>query len=799
MTQSISGLVSGLDVNSIVNQLVSIERKSQDVVKLRGQTASLALNSWGLVRNSLGSVRSAALALTRSASWLPLKASSSSSAVSVSAGTGSVTGNMSFTVDALATAGSFRSGNTLTGTTALTAADDAIFVAAGGATLGFATFASDDALALGSHTIEVTQASSAATKDGDASLAASTVITAGVNDTIDVSVNGVAKTLTIAAGTYSRSQLADAVQDAADTAGAAITASVDNSNQLVLATSREGSAATIQVTGGLALADLQLSVDGAALTGTDGKVKIDSTENVLSSIDAGGTAVLNGDAGTLTATFSGGLRVGTLTGSNASVGDGSLAAVVNAINTARAGVSAAAVQVSEGVYRLQITSNSTGALNGVNIDESELDAGVGGLTVLAEASDAKITMGSGAGAYEVTSATNTISNLLPGVSVTLKETTASAVTVTVDRDGGALADKVQGLVDALNALGGVITTSTKYDATKKLASPLTGDSGVRRLVSALSRAVTGAVDWTSFGSPGIVGLSVDKDGKYTFDRTKFLDAFADDPDAVARVFDQGATATSSYVSFVSASDRARAGTYDVEITTAAEQAADVGLEGAWPIAAPPTVKVKIGGTEVSYEVKATDTQQDVVDGLNEAFRGAELNLTASVSGTGVEIRSVDYGSSATFDVAWDGATWETYSGVDVAGTVNGVAGTGRGRTLTMGSDADSVGGLVLTISATAPGALGTITYQPGVAQRVATATLDALDSTDGYITSSENALKSRIDFIDKQVASMEDRLTAYEARLRAQFSRLETTLGTLQNQGNWLASQLASLTSNTQG
>lgn len=794
MTQSISGLVSGLDVNSIVNQLVALERRSQDLVRSRASTASLALTSWGNVRSSLGSVRSAALALAKPTDWLPLRASSSSSAVSVSAGTGTVSGSITFRVDQLASAGSFRSGNTLTGTTALAAADAAIFVAAGGARIGFSAFASDDDLALGSHTIEVTQASAAAVKAGDAALGASTTITTGVNDTIDVTVNGAVNTLTIAAGTYDRSQLATAVQNAADAAGADITVSVDNADTLVLSTNREGSAATIQVTGGTALADLQLSADGAALTGTDGKVKIGSgPENTISSIDAGATTALNADAGTITATFSGGLRVGSLTGKNTSVGDGSLASVVNAINSARAGVTAAAVQVADGQYRLQITSNATGAASGPNIDQSELHAGVGGLTTLAAAADAKVTVGSGAGAYEVTSATNTVSNLLPGLSVTLKETTASDVTVTINRDGESLASKVQAMVDSLNALQGVVTNATKYDPTKNIASPLTGSSTIRRLVSSLSRSVTDAVGWTDFGSAGILGLSVDKNGKFTFDRAKFLAAFADDPDEVARVFNQGATATSSHVNFVSAGDRARAGTYDVEITTAAEQAGDVGLEGAWPIGSPPTVRVKIGDTEVSYAVKPTDTQQDVVDGLNEAFRGAELNLTASVSGAGVEIRSVAYGSSATFDVAWDGTTWGSHAGVDVEGTVNGIAGTGRGQYLTMATDAEGVGGMVLTITAAAAGALGTVTYEPGVAQRLATATLDAVDSVSGYVTSSENALKSRISYIDRQVESMEKRLELYERRIRMQFTRLESMLGTMQSQSNWLASQLAGL------
>jgi flagellar secretion chaperone FliS len=54
------------------------------------------------------------------------------------------------------------------------AAHASMFVAAGGQALGFSTFASDDALVAGAHSITVSQASGAAMKSGDSALAGST-------------------------------------------------------------------------------------------------------------------------------------------------------------------------------------------------------------------------------------------------------------------------------------------------------------------------------------------------------------------------------------------------------------------------------------------------------------------------------------------------------------------------------------------------------------------------------------------------------------------------------------------------
>lgn len=795
MTQSVSGLGSGLDTNTIIQQLVSIERNSVTLVQGRATKAQTALASYSAIRSQLAALKTASAALSQNAYWRPLTATSSDTGIAtVSAGSGTFGGTITFTVDALAAAGSSRSANTMAGTSTLVNADAAIMVASGGARIGFASFASDDALALGSHDIVVTQSSAAAIKDAGTALAESTVIN-GANNTIEVTVNGVARSLVIASGTYSRAQLAAAVQAAADAAGAAVTAGIDDAtNKLRIATSREGSAATIQVTGGTALAALQLSTDGAALAGSDGKVKVGSEpEQTVTSIEAGDSLVMSASAGTVTGVLSGGLRAGTVTAKNVSVGDGSLATVVANINNAQVGITATAVQVGANAYRLQITSNTAGALNGANVAASEFDAAVGGFVTLTEASDARVTVGSGPGAYQITSATNTVSGMLPGVTVTLKSVSATPVTITASRDVNAIADKVKAIVDEANKVKKAIDAATAYDVETRKASPLTGDSVSRRILSELNRALSDAVPWATPGSPGLAGVSVDKTGQYTFDSAKFTTAFNADPEGMTKLFVQGGTATDSQVTFVSAGDRARAGTYAVVVTTAAAQATDTGLEGSWPIGSPPTVRVRVGTKEVSYAVQGGDLQTDVADGLNAAFAAGGLALEASVSGSGVKINSTAYGSSAKFDVAWDGSTWETSSGVDVAGTIDGVTATGAGQQLSIAFDHATLGGLALNITATAPGALGNFTYQPGVAQRVSTALLDATDSVTGYLTSSENSLKSRVKFIETQVESMERRLTAFEARLRRQFAALESTLGQLQAQSNWLSGQVSSL------
>ena len=77
------------------------------------------------------------------------------------------------------------------------------------------------------------------------------------------------------------------------------------------------------------------------------------------------------------------------------VGTGTLAEVVDAVNNARLGVRAAAVNTGTG-YRLQFSSSATGAASVFSVDG--LDGGLGGTVVTAAGVDAQITIGEGAGA-----------------------------------------------------------------------------------------------------------------------------------------------------------------------------------------------------------------------------------------------------------------------------------------------------------------------------------------------------------------------------------------------------------------
>ena len=791
---SISGLGSGLDTQSIIAQLVQIEQQKINVVSARGNRQTQALSSWTTIRSTLTALNGVAAGLLKASDWQALSATSSDeTTATVSAGSGTLTGSLSFTVSALAQTGVLRSASTMSSLAARITNDAAIFVATGGGKLGFTSLASNDSVALGTHTIVVTQSSAAAHKVGSGVLAASTVID-NSNNALQIEVNGGTYNLTIASGTYDAQQLATAVQATATAAGAQVAVSLNSAGNLNIDTSAEGAAATLRVTGGTALSALQLATDGAVLTGTNGELTVDGGPTQIfggtSTLGVGTSIDIAGGGGTITAALAGGLRVGSITANNVSTGDGSVQAVVSAINGAKAGVSAAAIQVGTNAFRLQIGSSTTGAGNDPNLAATEFDTvAIGGLTVLSQASDASITVGSGAGSYNITSSNNTMNNILPGVTVTLKKRNLTTpVTVTVDRNGTALADRVQSLVDAANAVKTEIDRATRYDPATRQSSPLVGDSTAQRLKSSLNTAITSLVAGANPATPGQLGVATDRLGNFTFDKTKFMTAFTADPDGVSKIFGQFGSATSGSMSFIGATARSVPGTYAVNVATAATQAS---ATSSGVPSAGTTVRVKVGTVLAAYTVQSGDSASDVAAGLTSSFAAQNLGVIANASGGNVQVSSSGYGTRSSIDVAWDGTSYATHTGVDIAGTINGVVATGSGQILTAPSPDATLAGISVQVQGTTTGALGSVTYSPGSAARLTRAISLATDSINGYITTRETGITANKKVITEQVDRMTIRINAYSARLRRTYAQLETALSNIRGQGSSLSGLLS--------
>ncbi|MBO9553073.1 flagellar filament capping protein FliD [Cellulomonas sp.] len=221
------------------------------------------------------------------------------------------------------------------------------------------------------------------------------------------------------------------------------------------------------------------------------------------------------------------------------------AATARAITASGAGVNAVAVKV-DGQTRLQLTSTSTGEAGGFELFAGTKAQVTGGtatavpLTHTRTAQDAAITLWSGsAAAQQVTSSTNTFSDVLANTSITVSAVETDPVTLTVKRDDAALQSLASGLVGSLGVVLSEITsrtatTTTKGDDGRTVISGglFSGESGIRGLQQQLQSAASYPVGGVS---PSTVGFVVGKDGTFTFDQAKFTAALTADPDKVQKV------------------------------------------------------------------------------------------------------------------------------------------------------------------------------------------------------------------------------------------------------------------------
>jgi len=247
-----------------------------------------------------------------------------------------------------------------------------------------------------------------------------------------------------------------------------------------------------------------------------------------------------------------------------------LEAVRDTINKADIGVKASIINDGVG-YRLTLTSNDSGKANSMRItatdnDGNDLDRA--GLSLLAydpalpsaagknmaqtmEAKDALLKVDG----LDISSASNRVVGVVPGVTLTLKSAQAGApTTLAVAQDTSATIKSVDAFVTAYNKLMETGKSLTYYDPKTGDKGVLLGDQSVRSITNRVRNILTSAVTGAT-GAPQTladVGVSLQKDGTLKLDSSKLQAALASDPKAVAALFTQTGVTTDAQISFNSA-------------------------------------------------------------------------------------------------------------------------------------------------------------------------------------------------------------------------------------------------------
>jgi flagellar hook-associated protein 2 len=589
--------------------------------------------------------------------------------------------------------------------------------------------------------------------------------------------------------------------------GVGVTASVINGGQgsayLTLTSSSTGAANKIQ------LGDLQGNVASTLglVTGSDSireAITGGATSYALSSQNTSLASVLNGNA-VPQQTFS-------LNGVSVTFdpSTGTLQDLASAINTANTGATATVRTVANAdgsnSYKLDIAGlsssvDTTGFLKAIGV----LQKGFGHEILTAQ--DAAFSLDG----ISLTSATNTVSTVIPGATIQLLKgtpQTPATTTITLGQDFAGIEKNVQGLVDAYNNMEDFVTSNSQLDAKTFQTGPLFGNSTVQAVQSQLSSALFNTVKGlpAPYNNLSAVGFSFSQDGKLQFDQSKLDLALKANPTAVSALFratGSGSTSALSFISSTSKSIASGAGSYAVNITQIATQGSfSAQTAQTQPLASNELLTFNgaaLGNSAYTVLLNAGATQNDIVNQINTDSRLKDV-MTASVVAGKLTLTSKKYGSNGSFTLTSDTAASASSSGLqggasvvgqDVAGTINGEAATGNGQYLVGNSGNKTTDGLQILYSGVTTGAIGNVSLIKGIGANLNDLLGSFTDTKSGLVSAVTTSLNTEISDIDNQVTDLKAQLSQTESDLRTKFSAMEQAISALKNQ----QAQLGSFTS----
>ena len=277
-------------------------------------------------------------------------------------------------------------------------------------------------------------------------------------------------------------------------------------------------------------ASINSTGDGLLLTDTaGGALEMTVTES-------GGTTAT--DLGIL-GTASGGAIDGSLEKTVDIESTDTLQDIANKLNSADIGLTAAVINdgTTSAAYRLSLASDRSGRDGRMLIDDGGLDLRA---NTLVEGRDAVVFFGSAdpSQAALLTSSTNSLTNTISGVSISLGGVSSGAVSLTIARDTDSIVEAVGKFVEDFNSVMSRIDELDSFDTETEERGILLGDptlSNIRsRLLSFTTQDygdVTGR--YTRLYQ---VGVRVGSNNQLTFDETKLREAISTDLEAVQELF-----------------------------------------------------------------------------------------------------------------------------------------------------------------------------------------------------------------------------------------------------------------------
>lgn len=269
---------------------------------------------------------------------------------------------------------------------------------------------------------------------------------------------------------------------------------------------------------------------------------------------------------------------------------------------------------------------------------------------------------------------------------------------------------------------------------------------------------------------------------------------------------QGSNSNLSYVTSTSSTKASTAGPYAVSISQLATKASYVAgtaqtqaesnaetltFNGSLFNTSPYSIILNIGAT----------LAQNVAQ-INSDPKLSQL-VTAKITNGALEIDSNKYGSGGNFSVTSNlaagannsgvgtGGQGTTTNGLDTQGTINGEAATGNGQFLTGNTGNANTSGLQIQYVGTSTGLVGTMSFSNGVASQLYNLAQGYTTATTGLLATASQGLQNQIDGFQTDITSLQAQLQLEKQNLTQEFAAMENAMSQLQAQSQSLGFMLS--------
>jgi len=222
--------------------------------------------------------------------------------------------------------------------------------------------------------------------------------------------------------------------------------------------------------------------------------------------------------------------------------------VVDAINNGNRGYKAQLINDGSATpFRMMITG-ANGSTEGFSVSSTDAAGAVGASFATPtgySASDANLTVDG----ISYSRKSNSVSDIIPGVTFTLKGATTSAASISLDRDTTDLKTRLNAVVTAYNDFNNIVNETTNPKSTLgTYGATLVGDSTVKMVRQQIRSLLfsNSTTPGKSISSLSQVGYSLDMHGVLTLDATKLDTALQNNFDDVTKLFTGGYNNLSTY-------------------------------------------------------------------------------------------------------------------------------------------------------------------------------------------------------------------------------------------------------------